>query len=431
MEEQNFTLNQAIKESERCLLCYDAPCSQNCPADTNPALFIRKLRFKNIKGAIRVIKNNNILGGVCGRLCPTSRLCEQNCSICPLENPIKIGKIQEALMRYYYQSNFKVFEKQKLTGLKVAVVGGGPAGIACAAEVAKAGHKTVIFEAKESLGGAVTYGVPSLRCSNDFLQKDLQDLQDLDVEIKTNSPIKGEKSVEDLLKKGFDAVFIGIGLWEPFFIKENNIPGVLNSIGFLQLETDKSLIAKVKDKKIAVIGGGSVAIDCAEVALNMGAKDVYLIYRRSWSQMPAEEKEKVDAADKGVQFLLLNQPKKFIGDSVLKGIEMVRTQLGKADSSGRRSPIEVTNSNWILNVDLAIEAIGNQAEEECITWFPNVATDKKNLIVVNEETGSTNVEGIFAGGDIVSGASLVVEAVKTGKKAGKSICKYLENKKGE
>jgi NADPH-dependent glutamate synthase beta subunit-like oxidoreductase len=437
---KGFGLAQAIAEADRCLLCHDAPCSQGCPAETQPGEFIRKLRFQNITGAIRTIKQNNILGGACGVLCPTHRLCEEKCSAMfksqdrpdGADRPVQIGMIQRFLIEHSWDRGFQVFEKPEPRAEKVAVVGSGPAGLSCAAELAKDGYQVTVFEARPEPGGVLRYGVVSYRFDMKFLEQEMQDIKNLGIQFQCNSPIQGKNGAEKLLKNGFDAVFLGPGLWAAASIKPDghDIEGLLSSVDYLAALRDgrfEQIEGKVKDKTVAVIGGGSVAMDCIESAVRLGAKDVYLIYRRSFNQMPAEPDERIEAQEAGVHFLLLNQPLDYVVDdrNRLTGIKLVRTRLGDPDASGRRRPELIEGSDWFMDADIVIEAIGNKAPEESPQWYPNVEVDPNHLIKADADTGKTSVDGIFAGGDIVRGPALVVTAVQDGKVAAKSIKEYL------
>ncbi len=438
---KGLDLAQAIAEADRCLLCHDAPCSDGCPADTKPAEFIRKLRFKNITGAIRTIKENNILGGACGVLCPTSRLCEEKCSAMfksqnrpeGADRPIQIGEIQRFLIEHSWERRLKIFEKPEPRSDKIAVVGSGPGGLSCAAELAKEGYQVTIFEARPEPGGVLRYGVVSYRFDMNFLEHELKDIKALGIKFQCNKPIEGKSAAEKLLKDGFNAVFLAPGLWDAATLKSKTEPikGLYSSVDYLSALRDgrfEKMETMVNGKTVAVIGGGSVAMDCVESAVRLNAKDVYLIYRRSYSQMPAEPDERIEAQEAGVQFLLLNQPVDYVTDKKnrLKGLKLIHTRLGAPDESGRRRPEEIPGSEWIMDADIVIEAIGNKAPDESAEWYPNVAVDGKKLIKTDPETGRTSVPGLFAGGDIVRGPALVVQAVQDGKLAARAIKEYLK-----
>lgn len=432
-----FSMDQAVAEAARCLLCHDAPCSKGCPADTKPAEFIRKLHLRNVSGAIRTIKHQNILGGACGLLCPTARLCEKECSATGIDRPIRIGQIQRFLVQHSWDIGFRAFDKKVFTREapkkeKIAVIGSGPSGLSCAAELAKAGYPVTVFEARQRAGGVLRYGVPSFRFADAFLDQELKDLESLGVTIRCSTPISGKGAAEKLLSQGFKAVFIGCGLWEPVRMGPGGKSGhgVFHSVEFLEAMRQKRMKPMEKfmtGKTVTVIGGGSVAMDCARSALRLQAKDVYLIYRRSFSQMPAENDELIETLEEGVHFLLLNQPVGYLFDKkgLLTGIRVQRTKLGKEDASGRRAPEPIPDSDWVLETDALIEAIGNQAPPDQHALYPSLKTDKNGLIQVHEKTFKTSKEGIFAGGDVVHGPALVVEAVRDGKNAAKAILSFL------
>jgi NADPH-dependent glutamate synthase beta subunit-like oxidoreductase len=373
-------------------------------------------------------------------LCPTQRLCEEKCSAMfkslnrpeGADYPIRIGDIQRFLVEHSRSLDFEVFEKTEPRDEKVAVVGSGPGGLSCAAELAKDGYQVTVFEAKPEPGGVLRYGVVSYRFDMNFLEHEMNDVKKLGVQFQCNSPINGPAGAENLLKEGYSAVFVAPGLWDAATIKPegSEIQGLFSSVDYLCALRDgrfDEMVRTVEGKTVAVIGGGSVAMDCIESAIRLGAKDVYLVYRRSYLQMPAEPDELVEAQEAGVHFLLLNQPVDYLTDdqNQLTGLKLVRTRLGDADASGRRKPEEIEGSEWVLAADVVVEAIGNKAPQNSPEWYPNVEVDAKNLIKADPEDCKTSVPGIFAGGDIIRGPALVVQAVADGKAAAKSIKNYL------
>jgi NADPH-dependent glutamate synthase beta subunit-like oxidoreductase len=426
---KGFTMAQAVDEADRCLLCHDAPCSKGCPANTDPGTFIRKLRFKNVTGAIRTIKENNILGGACGVLCPTSRLCEKECSATGIGFPIRIGEIQRALVEHSWRTAFQALEKPVGRAEKVAVVGSGPAGLACAAELAKAGVGVTVFEERAEPGGVIRYGVPGYRFDREFLEHELEDLRFLGVKFVCNKRVDGAQGAKKLLAEGYRSVFLAPGLWKAVALPEGKgIAEVHDSVSFLsKLREGKvaDFARQVEGKDVAVIGGGSVAIDCAESAKKLGARDVYLVYRRSFAEMPAEEDESVAALRGGIHFVLLNRPVGYSVDAKgsLSGLKLRRCRLGAKDASGRRAPEDIVGSDWILDVQVAVEAIGNLPDGA--DWAGDVKTDRQGLIMTDAVTGSTSARSIYAGGDIVGGPGLVVEAVRDGKTAARAILETL------
>jgi len=304
--------------------------------------------------------------------------------------------------------------------------------LSCAAELAKDGYQVTVFEAKPEPGGVLRYGVVSYRFDMNFLEHEMDDIKSLGVKFQCDAAVRGKEGAEKLLQDGFDAVFLAPGLWEAATIKSTgrDIDGLFSSVDYLAALRDgrfEEMERKIKGKTVAVIGGGSVAMDCIGSAVRLEAKDVYLIYRRSFCQMPAEADERVEALECGVHFMLLNQPLDYLTDDQnrLTGLKLVRTCLGEPDESGRRRPENIEGSKWIMDADVVIEAIGNIAAQNSPRWYPNVAVDDKKLIKVDPETGKTSLDGMFAGGDIVRGPALVVQAVQDGKVAAAAIKDYL------
>lgn len=425
-----FTPDQAIAEAGRCLLCFDAPCNKGCPADTDPGAFIRKLRFRNIKGAISTVKNNNILGGICGILCPTCNLCEKECSATSIDRPIQIGKIQRFLIEYGWKLKFNPITKKSAKNIKIAVIGAGPSGLSCAAELTKEGFKVDIFEEKSSPGGVLRYLIPDYRLSKDFLNKELKDINSLGVKIKCKSPISSEKGIVKLFNRGYKTVYIATGTWQPALLGiESGFRGIYNAVDFLEKSKIRRSDAQtlLKDKVVCVIGGGDTAINTAETAKRFGARDVTIIYRRSFRQMPGNEREKITALKSGINFLVLTQPVKYAAKrGKITGIEVVRNRLGVRDSSGRPRPIPVKNSNHIIDTDIVIEAIGLNPSESNNPLFAGLKLSEKGLIFVDGKTGMTSRKNVYSGGDIVRGPALIVEAVADGKRAARAIAKKIQ-----
>ena len=432
---KGFDLGQAMAEADRCLLCHDPPCSRGCPAETDPGTFIRKLRLRNVTGAIRTIKCANILGGACGVLCPTQRLCEKECSATGIGAPVQIGKIQRALVEHGWKIGFQPFKKPAPAAgaPRVAVVGSGPAGLSCAAELARSGISVTVFEEHAEPGGVIRYGVPSYRFDAAFLAHEMADLESLGVQFVCGTRVDGAAGVKKLLDQGFKAVFLGPGLWAAERIPgAEGLKGVLTSVEFLAAlreERFSELETRVKGKSVAVIGGGSVAMDCVESALKLGARDAYLVYRRSFAQMPAEEDERLAALRLGVHFVVLSQPVGFAADAsgAVTGVKLLRTRLGDPDESGRRKPQEVKGSEWTLEADLVVEAIGNRPDGA--DWSSIVKTDRHGLVTADATTARTSSARIFVGGDISRGPGLVVEAVQDGKVAARSIRSALSQER--
>jgi len=429
--ETGLTLTVATEEEARCLLCFDAPCSQACPAGTDPGSFIRKLRFRNVTGAIRTIKENNPFGWTCGVVCPTAKLCELACSRTAIDRPIHIGKVQRFLVEHSWIMGFSPIKKAEPTKGKVAVVGSGPAGLTCARQLALNGYEVTVFEKKDQPGGNLRYGIPPFRLSERGFEREIDEIMSLGVNIKTSSPVEGKDGLEKLKEEKYQAVFFSPGLWQPIRlgVKGSDLEGVMSAtefLGTLRASESSPMKNKIQGKTVAVIGGGSVALDAAQWAKKLGASDVYILYRRSYTEMPAEEKEKMQALNDGIHFLILIQPAEYNGDGTLRSITCRRTRLGKPDNSGRRRPKEIPGSESEMPFDVAIEALATQSDPALqeladIRW-------EENLVSASDETLQTSLPWIYAGGDIVRGPALVVEAVADGKKAAEAITQHLEGK---
>ncbi len=425
---------QAISEASRCLNCHEPPCSRDCPAGTDPGTFIRKLKLKNIKGAVRTIKNNNILGGICGALCPTERLCMKGCSATGIDRPIEIGKIQRFLVEYGWETGFDAIKKKGSGKGQIAVIGSGPAGLACAAELAKNGYGITIFEGREKAGGVLRYGVPEFRMNTEFVERELEDVLTLGVELKTRSRIeRGE--ADRLLSEGFEAVFMGIGTWNParLDIPGSDLVNVTDSQKFLEgMRSGRNveLGSKIRGKNVAVVGGGSVAMDAATTCATLGANKVYVIYRRSLREMPADEEDLDLALSHNITLRTQSIVTELIGeDGRLTGLKGCETDWKNPDDHSAANLVTVPGTEYRLNVDFFVKAIGMRSEEgnkglsELVENLPN------GLVKTGDDGVSTTHKRIFVGGDAARGPALIVQAVQDGKTAAECIMKMLEENK--
>jgi len=422
----SLSLQDAIKESNRCLLCLDAPCSEACPAGTDPGKFIRQIKFYNYKGAARTIRGNNILGGVCALVCPVEKLCEEKCSVMALEDPIDISGLQRFASEYGESYAIEPLEKSLKNKGKVAVFGAGPAGLGCASELAKMNYDVTIFEKEKDAGGVLRWNIPEFRLPTETINYDLKNLSDLGVEIKFNSKINSPDTATNLLSDGYKAVFLGTGLSEAFKLNIlNGYPNALEYISFLRdIKTNNNKI-KIKGKNVAIIGGGSVAIDSAVSAAASGAKKVYLISLESLQELPADEEEINLARTMNIIFKAGSQVTGIVSNgnkiSGLKGIEIEWIESGKFIPENAR---QIQGTEFNLNVDLVVQAIGTAPGKELKTFASGLKTIGKGTITINDNY-ETNIPGVFAGGDVANGGATVVQAVGEGKKAAKSIDSYL------
>lgn len=427
--EPGLTMNQALAEASRCLLCYDAPCASGCPASTAPDLFIRKLRFRNFKGAAKVIKERNVLGGACAIVCPTHILCEQGCSAAGLDEPIRIGELQRFILEHAWQIGFNPLTAGEPNGLKVAIVGSGPAGLACATALATAGFGVVVFEKRAAAGGMLQYGIPNHRMSRDFIERELDDIRGLGVEFRFGAAIETQADVDKLRADGFDAVFVGTGAWRcaTLDVEHRDGTGLEDGMHFLlrAKAQPEAVGAELAGKEVLVVGGGDTAMDAAVTAKRAGAQDVSILYRRSFNEMPGSPTEKKITMDAGVHFVILTQPVDYvITDGKVTGVRVVRTRLGTPDDSGRRRPENLPDTEHVLAADLIIEAIG-LTPDPSIRKLEALTIDAGERIQVNDAHRASEDLPLYAGGDAVRGASLVVKAVRDGKAAAAAIIKEL------
>ncbi len=431
----------ARAEAARCLQCKTAPCRQGCPVEINIPQFIKHIKEGDFDAAIDEIKTKNNLPAVCGRVCPQEDQCEKYCVMGKKGEPVGIGRLERFAADYAMAKGREDKAEVPAAVLgKVAVIGAGPAGLTAAGDLARMGYKVTVFEALHAAGGVLMYGIPEFRLPKAIVQKEIDALRKLGVDIQVNAVIGKTYTIDELLnEEGYDAVFIGTGAGLPHFmdIPGENYNGVYSANEFL---TRVNLMKAYKHpqtatpvrigRRVAVIGGGNVAMDSARTALRLGAEKVYIVYRRSMDELPARHEEVEHAVEEGVDFRLLAAPVQVLGDEQgwVKGIECIKMELGEPDASGRRSPVPVAGSNFVLDVDTVVIAIGQGPNPLIQNTTPGLAVNKRGNIVA-DEMGATSKEGVFAGGDIVTGAATVILAMGAGKKAAAKIHEYVQNKK--
>lgn len=425
-----FTMDQALAEASRCLLCHEPPCSTDCPAGTDPGKFIRQMRLRNLKGAVATVKRNNPLAGACGVLCPTARLCQKGCSATGIDRPIDIGALQRFLVEYGWSIGLQPLQAVESNGIRVAVVGAGPSGLACAADLALAGFQVTVIEALDHAGGIPGHALPEHRLPRTFVDREIEDIAALGVAFEYNRAIANREELEALFTEGYQAVYLATGAWEPstLAVDGSGADGVWDAMTFLRrAKSDRAGMARIlAGKRVAVIGGGDTAMDVAVSASVCGAADVYVIYRRSYLQMPGEPDEKLDALTAGVHFVVLSQPQEYTtgGDGKVDGVRVQGTRLGDPDASGRRSPVPMEGVEYTLPVDMVVEAIGLGPSPE-VRRLQLVRFDQGSRILVEPATGQTSAANVFAGGDAVRGPDLVVRAVADGRRAAAAIAETL------
>ena len=438
-----YDAEAAKKEASRCLQCPAKPCMKGCPVSINIPGFLAKAAEGDFEGAIKIIKETSLLPSVCGRVCPQEKQCQKFCTMGKLlkdvDKAVAIGRVERFCADLERESG-KGAAAEPLpprTGKKVAVVGSGPASITCAADCARAGHDVTVFEAFHKPGGVLVYGIPEFRLPKSIVQAEIDNLKSLGVKIETNFVVGRTRKLRDFIDKdGFDAVFVGTGAGLPKFmgIEGENLNGVFSANEYLT----RANLMKAYDeehadtpywhgRRVAVLGGGNVAMDASRMALRLGAEKVYLVYRRSEAEMPARKEEVHHAKEEGVEFHMLENAKRVIGDDkgFVAGLECLKYELGEPDASGRRSPVAVKGSEFVLDVDTVIVAVGNASNPLIPATTEGLETNAKGNIVVNPETNMTSIPGVFAGGDIVLGAATVILAMGEGRRAAAGINAYL------
>ena len=433
-----YTAEMAVEEADRCLNCKHKPCIAGCPVCVDIPGFIEKTKEGDFAEAYRIIKETSALPAVCGRVCPQESQCEAKCVRGKKGEAVAIGRLERFVADYCMQQNSDEVPEVKTNGHKVAVIGAGPAGLTCAGDLAKKGYKVTVFEALHVAGGVLVYGIPEFRLPKSIVQKEIDTLKSMGVEILTNMVIGKVLSIDELFEQGFEGVFIGSGAGLPSFmnIPGENLKGVYSANEFL---TRVNLMKAYKEgsdtpvkdcESVAVFGGGNVAMDAARCAKRLGAKNVYIVYRRSNEEMPARREEIEHAEEEGIIFKLLTNPVQIVGseDGWVQGVECVTMELGEPDASGRRWPNVIEGSNFVLDIDCAIMAIGTSPNPLIRSTTQGLETNKWGCIVAEEETGLTTREGVYAGGDAVTGAATVILAMGAGKKAAEAIDQAIKNK---
>ncbi|MCD7945307.1 MAG: NADPH-dependent glutamate synthase [Clostridiales bacterium] len=431
-----YTEEMARQEAARCLGCKNHPCVSGCPVNVRIPEFVAKVAEGDYEGAYQVITSTNALPAISGRVCPQESQCESKCVRGIKGEPVGIGRLERFVADWHRTHSSEHLTKPASNGHKVAVVGSGPSSLTCASDLAKQGYQVTIFEAFHTAGGVLVYGIPEFRLPKAIVQGEVDKLKELGVEIMTDMVIGKVLSIDELMEEmGFEAVFIGTGAGLPRFM---NIPGeglagvcsaneYLTRINLMKAYLDEYDTPVLKSRAVAVVGGGNVAMDACRCAQRLGAEKVYIVYRRSMEEMPARNEEIEHAQEEGIDFRLLCNPVEVLGDDKghVSGLKCIRMELGEPDASGRRRPVEVPGSEFVLDVDTVIMALGTSPNPLIRSTTPGLETNRRGCLVVGEDTVSTTREGVFAGGDAVTGAATVILAMGAGKKAAAAIDSYL------
>ena len=434
-----YDMQTATAEANRCIQCKNPFCQAGCPVNVDIPQFIKALRENDIALAITILKNKNSLPAVCGRVCPQESQCEEKCILGRKGEPVAIGRLERFVADYAREHGLDVTATKvsdEGSG-KVAIVGSGPAGLTAAGDLARLGYNVTIFEALHEPGGVLMYGIPQFRLPKEIVRHEINQLKELGVKIEPNIVIGRSYNIDELLQEeGFDAIFIGTGAGLPYFMKISgeNLNGVYSANEFLTrnnlmraYQFPKVATPVFVGDKVAVVGGGNVAMDAARTAKRLGAQEVYIVYRRSENELPARAEEVEHAKEEGIIFKLLTNPAKVLGDEKgwVSGLECISMELGEPDASGRRSPVEIKNSNFILSVNMVVMAIG-QGPNPLIQSTTDGMDVNRHGNIVADETGATTKKGVYAGGDIVTGAATVISAMGAGKKAAATIHEYIK-----
>jgi len=441
-----YSEETAVDEALRCLNCKNMPCVSGCPVKVHIPEFISKIKEGDFEAAYEVITKTSSLPAVCGRVCPQETQCEAKCVRGIKGEPVGIGRL-ERFVADWHNAHYGV-EKADIVpnGKRVAIVGSGPSGLTCAGDLARLGYEVTVFEALHTAGGVLVYGIPEFRLPKAIVSREVENLKALGVKIETNVVIGKTLTVDELMEDGYDAVFIGSGAGLPRFmgIEGESLKGVYSANEFLTrsnlMKAYESAPATPikKGGKVAVVGGGNVAMDAARTALRLGAEKVYIVYRRSMDELPARKEEVEHAMEEGIEFLLLNNPVRILGyesedkrdpkNGCVKAVECIKMELGEPDERGRRSPVPIPGSEYILEVDTVVMSIGTSPNPLIKSTTAGLEVNRYGGIVVDEATGATSKQGVFAGGDAVTGAATVISAMGAGKVAAKAIDDYLKER---
>ena len=433
-----YNKEEAMEEATRCLNCKNARCIQGCPVSINIPAFIAEIKEGNIEEAYKVIGQSSALPAICGRVCPQESQCESKCVRGIKGDAVSIGKLERFVADYALENDIKPEKPEKTNGHKVAVIGSGPSGLTCAGDLAKLGYEVTVFEALHELGGVLVYGIPEFRLPKEtVVQAEVENVKKLGVKIETNVIVGKSVRIDELMEDGYEAVFIGSGAGLPRFmgIPGENANGVFSANEYL---TRSNLMKAFKDEydtpivagtKVAVVGGGNVAMDAARTALRLGA-EVHIVYRRGEDELPARAEEVHHAKEEGIIFDLLTNPTEILVDEKgwVKGMKCIRMELGEADASGRRSPVEVPGSEFEMELDTVIMSLGTSPNPLISSTTKGLDINKRKCIIADENNGQTSKIGVFAGGDAVTGAATVILAMGAGKAAAKGIDEYLSAK---
>ena len=429
-----YTEEMAVEEAGRCLNCKNPKCVEGCPVNVHIPEFIAKVRERDFKAAYEIITSTNALPALSGRVCPQETQCESKCVRGIKGEPVAIGRLERFVADWYRENVNAMPEKVPSNGIKVAVVGSGPAGLTCASDLAKKGYQVSVFEALHTAGGVLVYGIPEFRLPKAIVANEVTKLQAQGVEVMTNMVIGRVLTIDELFEMGYKAIFVGSGAGLPMFmgIPGESLKGVLSANEYLtrtnlmkayNADSDTPVI---KSKAVAVVGGGNVAMDAARCAMRLGAEHVYVVYRRGEAEMPARLEEQHHAKEEGIEFKTLTNPVEIVADETGRvcGMKCVKMELGEPDASGRRRPIVVPDSEFMLDVDTVIMSLGTSPNPLIRSTTPGLETNRKGCLIVNEDAMTTR-DGVFAGGDAVTGAATVILAMGAGKKGAEAIDKFL------